>query len=61
MNSNCSKCGDGMPQYKPANGWIGAIQFVTVSYRCLGCGHWNNLKRRNGYAEWAKSESEKKG
>jgi hypothetical protein len=23
-----------------------------TGFRCKQCGHWNDLKRRKGYAEW---------
>lgn len=51
MRTECSKCNAPMPAPAPsAAGWLN--HGVTTGYQCKECGHWNNLKRRNGYVEW---------
>lgn len=47
MNTDCSKCKGPMSAPPPRAG----ARFLVTAYRC-DCGHWNDLKRRKGYAEW---------
>jgi DNA-directed RNA polymerase subunit RPC12/RpoP len=53
MNTNCSKCNAEMRTDKPIKSGIFArMPALITGYRCSKCGHWNNLKRRKGYAEY---------
>jgi hypothetical protein len=54
MNTDCTKCS---AAWRPIPGY--GRRFFTTAYRCQ-CGHWNDLKRRKGYAEYVKAIAEVK-
>ena len=61
MNTDCSKCGAAEQPLSRAKGSSPMVAlfnsaFITTAYRCLQCGHWNNLKRRKGFKEWKASQ-----
>lgn len=63
MKTECSKCQAAMPPPKqpPASEspWPGhAAVFVVTGYKCKACGHFNDLKRRRGYAAWRSKQME---
>lgn len=57
MKTECSKCQTAMPpERKHDNPWLNLG--VVTGYKCKSCGHWNNLKRRRGYAAWREKQME---
>ncbi len=63
MKTECSKCQAAMqpPKQPPASDspWPGhAAVFVVTGYKCSACGHFNDLKRRRGFAAWRSQQME---
>ncbi len=51
MNTNCTKCRAPMPPDPPGMERM-HVCWRSTGFRCKQCGHWNDLKRRKGHAEW---------
>lgn len=57
MNTDCKKCG--APMQPLSRMRDGMPDFFTTAYRCVKCGHWNDFKRRKGYAEYKAATTKK--
>lgn len=45
-DTDCRKCGEPMPAPAPMKGILAHAKFTLTAYRCMKCGHWNDLKKR---------------
>ncbi|MBS1170126.1 MAG: hypothetical protein H6R01_1044 [Burkholderiaceae bacterium] len=54
MDTSCKKCKAAItPPPKPkGTSPIATMKMTITGYRCEKCGHWNDLKRRKGFAEY---------
>jgi len=54
LNTDCLKCGMPMPQIPPApsDHPIYRFRFIPTGFLCPKCGHFNDLKGRNGWKEF---------
>lgn len=59
MNTDCTKCRAPMCVAPATDTFLG--RGITTGYRCKGCDHWNDFKRRKGYEEWKAAQQRQEG
>lgn len=53
FSTDCKGCGEPMVEPPHAkSGWLAHAKSITTGYLCKKCNHWNDLKRRKGWAEY---------
>lgn len=60
MKTECSECKAPMPTMSKSDLMHLRLNGVSQGYCCKVCGHWNNLKRRRGFAAWREKQMEAK-